>query len=266
MRAAEEESEKGVWFGLGALALVLAAVIVATYFAFGRTDTAGPPPAPITASPTSGPMLSSPPPTRVASSGSPSAASSSPAAPVSQSPSSAPPSSPAPAAGVPIDLDGAVVTVLPGWQMYADEVVQDGRRLIRLREVTTDTRIQAVILTTLDDDLSTACLTLMNDQGQGFTGVAESLAVTVHTAPDAEGVSCAFTGTRTSDSVPNKVEFTLLRRSSDGLTLFFRDTIPSAVPEDSPAMNQLTTIECAAADSFGVEVTACAVIPDQVDG
>ena len=165
-----------------------------------------------------------------------------------------------------MDLNGATVVVQPGWQMYADEVVQGDRRLIRLREVATDTRIQAVILGTVGDDLDAACGELVADQRQAFTAVAESLAVTVPTGDGASGASCAFSGTRTSDGVANKVEFTLLRRNSDAMTLVFRDTIPAAVPDGSPVLAQLTDIECDAASTFGVVVTSCAATPAQGDG
>ena len=81
---------------------------------------------------------------------------------------------------------------------------------------------------------------------------------------EGSGVSCNFTGTRISDSVPASVEFTLLQRG--GITLVFRDTIPASVPEDSPALAQLVEMECGAAAGFGVTVDQCALIPGQADG
>lgn len=256
---------RGAWLGIVSLAVVLAIVVGALYLILGpfpRTEPPVPPggAASRSADPSPAPSASLPatdvpqsPPSAAASPGT-----TTPAPPV---PSASASPSVSAAAGVPLDLDGAVLTVLPGWRLYADEVVQDERRLVRLRELTTDTRIQAVVLTSVEEDLNDACLALVADQRQGYTGVAESLAVDVQTDPTGEAVSCNFTGTRTSDSVPNKVEFTLIRRDSDGSTLFFRDTIPSAVPDDSPALAQLTAIECAAADTFGVQVIACATSP-----
>lgn len=171
---------------------------------------------------------------------------------------------PAPSPGVVVLDEGVILTMPPGWELYADEVVQNGRRLVRLRELTTDVRIQAVSLTSVTGPLDQACLDLVADHSGLYSGVAEGLPVSVGISGEGAGVSCAFTGTRISDGVPASVEFTLLKRGE--ATLVFRDTIPDALPEDAAALRELVTMECAAAQGFGVTVDQCLVTPAQADG
>ena len=166
--------------------------------------------------------------------------------------------------GVRLELNGVVLDMPPGWQLYADETVQGDRRLVRIRELVTDVRIQAVALTNVTGSLDDACLDLVADHRQLYSAVAEGLPVNVPVSGDAVGVSCNFSGTRTSDGVANRVEFTLLQ--SGGVTLVFRDTIPAAVSTDAPALTQLIAMECAAAESFGVVIDQCAITPAQADG
>ena len=149
------------------------------------------------------------------------------------------------------------LTVPEGWEVYADEVVQDDRRLVRLREPVTDVRVQAVTLTTVGEDLAQACRDLVTDQQQAFTNVAESVVVDVPLTGPASGVSCAFTGTRASDGVAAKVEFTIILRDEDAQSLIFRDTVPDSVAETSPVLAQLAGMECAATETFGVVVGSC---------
>lgn len=279
------EPERSAWVGPAALAVVLSLVIGILYLTLGRSGVAEPRPsmtvgpspvtsdaAPVTTATASAPgedpggLPTGDDTATGATSQSPPLAASSEAEPGSVTPPPSGTATTAAPAGVPLDLGEATIVVHPGWQLYADEVVQDQRRLIRMRELTTDTRIQAVVLTTVAEELDQACLALMSDQAQGYTDVAESLAVTVQSGAGAEGVSCAFTGTRSSDGVPNKVEFTLVRRQADGLTLFFRDTIPAEVPEGSPVVAQLSAIECDAAATFAVTINACSVIPGPAGG
>ncbi|NHB83746.1 hypothetical protein G7085_00895 [Tessaracoccus sp. HDW20] len=62
-----------------------------------------------------------------------------------------------------LDLGDAKIELLPGWQLYADEVVQDDRRLVRIKQVATDTRIQVVTLTSVTGPLASACEDLIAD-------------------------------------------------------------------------------------------------------
>ncbi len=179
--------------------------------------------------------------------------------------SAEPTASPSPSGPVIVRLEDASVTVLPGWQLYADEEVQDDRRLIRLRQLTTDTRIQIVTLTSISGSLETACSDLMAEQSRTYGNVAESPTVAVAVAAGAEGVACSFTGTRTTDGVAIKIDFTLVRRTSDAVSIVFRDTIPVSVPADSPARTELALIECGAAETFGVAIDQCAT-PGRADG
>ncbi|HSO70792.1 MAG TPA: hypothetical protein VLQ67_14300 [Arachnia sp.] len=156
-----------------------------------------------------------------------------------------------------VDLGDVQLTVPEGWEVYADEVVQDDRRLVRLREPVTDVRVQAVTLTTVGEDLTQACRDLVTDQQQAFTDVAESVVVDVPLTGGASGVSCAFTGTRTSDAVAAKVEFTIILRDEDAQSLVFRDTVPDSVADTSPVLAQLSSMECAATQTFGVVIGSC---------
>ena len=153
--------------------------------------------------------------------------------------------------------DDAQVRLLPGWQMYTDEVVQDDRRLIRIKQLATDTRIQIVTLTSVVGPLDAACSDLIAEHRPQYSGVVESPSVAVAVSEGSEGSACSFTGTRMSDNVASKVDFTIVRRA-DGVSLLFRDIAPQTLPVDAPALNELATIECGAAESFGVTIGQCA--------
>ncbi|WP_143570850.1 hypothetical protein [Tessaracoccus sp. ZS01] len=274
------------WFTVAILPLVIAAVVGVLWLVFGERGDGGTTavPAPVTqnseqrtpsATPSEEPSVAPNEAPQTPAEGEPSptpAADTTTAAPApAESPQlpTGPEEEPSPVSstpgGVRLELNGTVLDMPPGWQLYADEVVQDERRLVRIRELATDVRIQAVSLTNVTGALDEACLELISDHRQLFTGVAEGLPVTVPLTGQGQGVSCNFTGTRASDGVPNRVEFTMLQLD-DGTTLVFRDTIPSTVPEDSPALSQLVTMECAAAESFGISVNQCALTPGQADG
>lgn len=259
---AEKRAQKSqpAWLVAAVLPIVIALLMGGLWFVFGeRGDgglTAVPSPSPSTSPPrepspeVSPTMKFSPTPTATAH------------LPTEPEPEPSPVSSTP--GGVLLELNGTVLDMPPGWQLYADELIQDDRRLVRIRDLTTDVRIQAVSLTNVTGPLGSACQELVRDHLQLYTGVTQGLPVDVPLAGAGEGASCAFTGTRASDGMANQVEFTLLRLND--ATLVFRDTIPSSVPADAPAMAQLIAMECAAADSFGVAVSQCAVIPDPVDG
>lgn len=229
------------WLLVGALGVALAVSVAGLYAVVGPSRTASR----TTDAASSGPSASP--------NGSPSG-SASPGDSVSAFPTPSP--SPTLEPGQ-LDLLDTVLTVPDGWEVYADELVQDSRRLVRLREPDTDVRVQAVSLTSATGDLDQACRDLITQQSSAFGSVATSDVVAVPVAEGAAGVSCAFSGTRTSDGVPLKTEFTLLRRDSDAHTLVFRDSIPTAVPAASTVLEDLTTMECDAAELFGADVETC---------
>lgn len=253
----EAADERRRWYALGALAVVLALAVFVAYMALGgRYDSA---------EPTTG--------TSEQGSAEPSATAPAPSggtAPESPQPSpstsASPQPSPTPSPTV-LDLGDTSVTVLPGWQVYADEVVQDDRRLVRIKHATTDTRIQIVTLTSITGDLQTACTDLTTEHRQAYSDVADSATVDVSVAAGATGVACGFTGTRISDKVEVKVDFTIVQRASDKTSIVFRDVVTQTVPADSPARTELATMECGAADDFGVTISQCAsATPGQGDG
>ncbi|MHA6525185.1 hypothetical protein [Tessaracoccus sp. G1721] len=233
------------WLAIGLLGIVMAVAIAALYLVVGGRGATTAPSSPSAS--TSAPAESATPAATQdgSTSGTPTPL---------ESPS---PTPSAPASPLVLDLGDVTLVVPEGWELYADEVVQDGRRLVRVREPLSDTRVQAVTLTTVGADLAQACRDLVTDQQQAFTGVAESVVVDVPMTGAASGASCAFTGTRTEDGVAAKVEFTLIRREADSQTLIFRDTVPSAVPASAEVLAQLAVMECAAAETFGVVVTSC---------
>lgn len=157
----------------------------------------------------------------------------------------------------PLPLDDATLQVPAGWEVYADETVQDDRRLVRLREPATDVRLQAVTLTTVKGSLSTACGQLVKDHEASYTSPAQTPPFTVPVAPGGEGYSCGFRGVRTSDQQQGRVTFTMLRRTADAHTLVLRATVPDAAATDKAAATQLETMTCSAAASFAVDLTRC---------
>ena len=272
----EADDTRRAWLWIIALGAAIALTVGVMWLVFGtRGDDGGTAqPAPIpSASETTGPAEEDEPTQPASPTTEP------PAAPLPSNATSpaVDPAVPAPSASpgtssvepsLPADLveldDGATFTLLTGWEMYADQRVQNDRRLVRLRDTETDVRIQAVTLTTVTGPLDEACLDLVADHRRLYTGVAEGLPVGVAVSGEGEGISCNFTGTRVSDGVPAMVEFTLLQRGE--ATLVFRDTIPTAVPVASTAREQLVAMECEAATSFGVAVDQCALIPAPADG
>lgn len=277
----DDNAPRRRWVAVAVLGVVLAIVIGALYLYFGDSpETASPgpdattPSSQVNASPGT-PGASPTGSTAPEPNGSHAPGSTEPSGTPGGQPATAPPSAtvrpapstPATPSPVVLDLTDAQVTVLPGWQLYADEVVQENRRLIRIKQLATDTRIQIVTLPGITGPLTDACTDLVNDHRGSYSNVAASLAVSVPVATGAEGIACSFTGTRTSDNVPTRVDFTIVRRDSDAMSLVFRDTRPQEVPADSPALAELVRIECAAADSFGVTISQCAsATPVQGDG
>lgn len=157
----------------------------------------------------------------------------------------------------PVALDDATISVPEGWELYADEQVQDDRRLVRIQESEADVRLQAVTLTSVTGELDTACEQLITEHEASYSNVATTPPFTVPVAPGGDGYSCGFRGVRASDSQPMTVTFTLLRRSTDDHTLVLRSTVPEGVTADSEAATQLEDITCQAATSFDVDLSRC---------
>ena len=249
---ADDEDPRRRWYALGALAVVLALIVGVLFFVLRPgAEQANPGPTPTAATDGPSPSTGATP----ATSTTPSASTQPSATP---SPTMTPTPTPTTPAPLILDLGDANVTVLPTWQLYADEKVQDDRRLVRLKHLETDIRIQIVTLTSIDGDLDTACSDLMAEQRQTYSDVVLSETVSVAVGDGASGVACGFTGTRTSDDVAMKVDFTIVRRDADQKSIVFRDTVPQSVPADAPARAELATMECGAADTFGVAIKQCA--------
>ena len=173
--------------------------------------------------------------------------SSGPAATASRPASPTTPASPAPSPSAvtsPLPLDDATLQVPEGWDVYADEQVQDDRRLVRLEQGETGVRVQAVTLTSVDGDLSTACNLLITELESSYTDPAQTTAFTVPVAPGGEGYSCTVT-------------FTMLRRDADAQALVLRASVPDTAADDTQAAAQLEALICSAAASFDVDLTRC---------
>ena len=155
-------------------------------------------------------------------------------------------------------LNDATFTAPQGWTLYGDELIEDGRRAVRLSHAATDARLQAVTLVPEESDLGSSCGALVDLQQAQFTDVTRQLEVPIGVDTKAgTGVRCGFMGVRASDGVPNTVSFTLVRRASDSHVLMLRSTVPKDVATDAPAVRQLGTMTCEASTSFGVTLPLC---------
>ncbi|MFT3889900.1 MAG: hypothetical protein QM713_17285 [Arachnia sp.] len=231
---ADEEPRSGLAsYALAGLALVIVVAIVVAYLVLGGRG----------GTPTTTPR------TPGTSTGTPS----------SSSPTPSPSPTPTPTAVITtIPLNDATLAVLAGWSVQSDEEVQDKRRLVRLREDATDARLQAVTLTSVEGKLTDACAALVDDLDASYTDVATSAPVAVPVADGAEGATCSFTGTRTSDDVPNTVTFTVLRRAQDNHSLIYRAIVPTTLTDPASTQDAVEEMFCTSAESFGVDVDRCA--------
>ncbi|TRY19456.1 hypothetical protein FOJ82_00650 [Tessaracoccus rhinocerotis] len=156
-----------------------------------------------------------------------------------------------------IELNDTTFLAADGWVLYGDDLVEGDRRVVRLSDPTSDTRLQ--VLTLLQDqDLAASCEALVAAQKGHFVVMSEQLARPVGVAPEeGTGVSCGFAGVRTSDGLANSVSFTLLRRAADSHVLMLRTTIPDAVGVGDQPRRDLTQMTCAASSGFGVPLPLC---------
>lgn len=156
-----------------------------------------------------------------------------------------------------IELNDTSFAAADGWLVYGDDLVEGDRRVVRLSEPTSDARLQALTLLQ-DPDLSASCEALMAAQKGQFAVTSEQLARPVSVvAAEGTGVSCGFSGVRSSDGVVNTVSFTLLRRATDSHVLMLRTTIPDAVGVGDQPRRDLTRMTCAASSGFGVSLPLC---------
>lgn len=165
---------------------------------------------------------------------------------------------PSPVGNMALDLNDARVTIPSGWELYADEAVDDSRRLLRLRDPHTDIRAQLVTLTSIDENLNAACQALVDDQSRAYEDVTPALTSPIGLNSDAgSGVTCGFTGTRASDGQSNSVTFTIVQRGEDDHSLVLRSTIPATVVADDPGRAALVALNCEASSTFGLPLPLC---------
>lgn len=157
-----------------------------------------------------------------------------------------------------IELNDTSFVPALDWGVYGDDLIEGDRRMVRLSHSGTDARLQAVTLTATDPDLTASCRALVTTQSEQFDMVEEGLALPMGLDSDlGEGVTCAFSGLRATDQVPNTVTFTLVRRHVDGHLLMLRHTVPDAVDAGDVSRQQLASMSCQASIGFGVPLPLC---------
>lgn len=166
-----------------------------------------------------------------------------------------PPATASPAGAV--VLNDTTFVAADGWVLHGDALVEGDRRVVRLSEPSSDTRLQALTLL-MDPDLEASCAALVAAQKGQFAVTREELPRPVGVSPEeGTGVSCGFAGVRTADGVANTVSFTLLRRATDSHVLMLRSTIPDVVGVGDQPRRDLTRMSCAASSGFGVPLPLC---------
>ncbi|RMB60026.1 hypothetical protein EAX62_09945 [Tessaracoccus antarcticus] len=157
-----------------------------------------------------------------------------------------------------IVLNDATFIAPAGWLLYGDDLIEDGRRAVRLSHDRTDARLQAVTLNPGDSDLSASCGSLVDLQQAQFSDVTRQLVVPIGVEASAgTGVRCGFTGVRSSDGIANTVTFTLVSRATDSHVLMLRTTVPQGGASDSAPVQQLGAMSCEASASFGLALPLC---------
>lgn len=177
--------------------------------------------------------------------------------PVGDTMTPTPDEDPEPAPGIRVELDDATFLAPANWELMGDDVLEGERRLVLLREATSGITLQAVTLAEEEDDLTAACHSLVTLQQDLYTDVTTHLVLPAGVPDTGEGVTCGFEGVRTADAVSNTVNFTLLRRTSDGHMLLLRSTVPNETPGDAEPRAQMVTMQCDASIDFGVALPLC---------
>lgn len=179
--------------------------------------------------------------------------------PLASEPTESPTASPSPSAapGQLIELDDASFTAPDGWELVADDLIEDDRRAVRLTETASDARLQAATVAAGQENLNSVCQALVSLQSEAFTDPDAHLSVPAAVPDGGEGLTCGFEGVRAADGQYAVVSFTLLRRDSDDHMLMLRSTVPNNVPDTSSARADLATMQCEASTTFGVPLPLC---------
>lgn len=242
--------------------LASAVLLGGGYFLWGPRQDEPPP-----VVPSEGPVASTPAPTTAPTppatseaplpSANPEPSGPAPSAPVTEPPSET--DEPVPTA-TPVEIELNDTSFIPAadWGVYGDDLIEGDRRMVRLGHSGTDARLQAVTLAATDPDLAASCRALVSTQSEQFAMVEEGLALPMGLDSElGEGVTCAFSGLRVTDQVPNTVTFTLVRRHVDGHLLMLRHTVPDSVDAGDEARRQLAAMSCQASIGFGVPLPLC---------
>ncbi|SDL66559.1 hypothetical protein [Tessaracoccus oleiagri] len=167
------------------------------------------------------------------------------------------PASPAPSPpGVREVVGDTAVTVPSHWRLYADELTEGDRRLIRVIDDATDVRLQVATLTTVGTDLTGACRALIDDQGDEYAVDFEVVPRYVSMEEGAVAVTCGFVGAREGQP-ETSVMFTMVQREADAHTLVLRVMGPRGLPADAPAVREVSAMGCEAAAAFGHPFPLC---------
>ena len=174
----------------------------------------------------------------------------------SASASPSPEAPPSPAGTVEL-VDDTAVTVPDHWELYADEVTEGDRRLIRVRDVAHDVSLQVATLTSVGTELPAACQALITDQGSAYVVDFQVTPQFITIDGDAVAVTCGFVGTREDDGAATSVLFTMVQRGSDLHTLVVRMMRPQDLSADTPALREAATMTCEATRNFGSALPLC---------
>lgn len=170
-------------------------------------------------------------------------------------PVASPSASPSPSGAREVVGDTAV-TVPDHWRLYADELTEGDRRLIRVIDDATGVRLQVATLTTVGTDLTAACRALIDDQGAEYAVDFEVVPRYVSMDDGAVAVNCGFVGAREGQE-DTSVMFTMVQRESDVHTLVLRVMGPRNLPADAPAVREVAAMGCEAAAAFGHPFPLC---------
>lgn len=169
-------------------------------------------------------------------------------------PTSADPVARTRAPGTPEQVGDTVVTVPAAWRLYADEITDGDRRLIRLREPGTDLTMQITTLTSVGEELGRVCEVLVKEQRDQFVVHADTVPQPI-AVTGGHATVCGFRGER--GGVEESVQFTIVQRDADAHTLVLRTIRPTQVDARSTAMSEAARLSCEAARNFEAPLPLC---------